>query len=81
MLRLRRLVTDFSATLPGFNSRLAHVGFVVDIVALGQLFLQVLHCSSVSITSPRPHTHLFITNTILSEPFTALFSNALKKIH
>jgi hypothetical protein len=34
--------------LSGFNPRQAHVGFVVDKLALGQVFLRVLRLSSVS---------------------------------
>ena len=37
-----------SPRIPGFNPRLAHVGLVVDKLALGQFFLRVLRISSVS---------------------------------
>jgi hypothetical protein len=37
---LRRLVTSFALRQPGFNPRSGHVGFVVDIVALGQVFFE-----------------------------------------
>jgi hypothetical protein len=36
---LRRLVAEFSLLRPGFLSGSEHVGFVVDKVALGQIFL------------------------------------------
>jgi hypothetical protein len=35
-----------------------HVGFVVDKVALGQVFLRVLQFSTVSIIPPCPHTYI-----------------------
>ena len=38
---LRCLVTCVSLQRPGFNPRSFHVGFVVDKVALEQVFLQV----------------------------------------
>jgi hypothetical protein len=37
-----------------------HVGFMVDNVALGQVFLSVLLFSSVSVIPPMLHTHSFI---------------------
>jgi hypothetical protein len=40
---------------PGFKPRPIHVGFVVDEVALGQVFLQVLRFPPVSTI----HTHSF----------------------
>jgi hypothetical protein len=43
------LVAGFSLQSPGFASRAAHVGFVVDKVALGQVFLRVLRFSPVNI--------------------------------
>jgi hypothetical protein len=39
---LRRLVSGILPRRPGFTPRPIHVGFVVDKVALGQVFLQVL---------------------------------------
>jgi hypothetical protein len=38
---LRRLVAGFSPWRPGFDPWSVHVGFVVDKVALGQVFLRV----------------------------------------
>jgi hypothetical protein len=43
---LRRLVTGLSPRRPGFNPGSVHVGFVVDAVALEQVFLQVLRFST-----------------------------------
>jgi hypothetical protein len=39
---LRRLVAGLSPRRPGFDSGSVHIGFVVDRVALGQVFLRVL---------------------------------------
>jgi hypothetical protein len=36
--QLRRLVVEFPPRRPGFDPRSSHVGFVVDKVALGQVF-------------------------------------------
>ena len=38
---LRRLVAGFSPRRPGFDPVSVHVGFVVDKVALGRVFLRV----------------------------------------
>jgi hypothetical protein len=47
-----RLVAGLSRRRFGFDSRSVHVKFVVDTVALGQVFLRVLRYSSVSIILP-----------------------------
>jgi hypothetical protein len=49
---LRRLVAGLSPRSPVFAPRSVHVGFVVDKVALGQVFLRVLRFSPVSIVPP-----------------------------
>jgi hypothetical protein len=49
---LRWLVVSLSLWRPRFISVSVHVGFVVDEVALGQVFLQVLQFSPVSILPP-----------------------------
>jgi len=46
---LRRSVAGFSPQGPGFDPRPVHVTFVVDKVALGQLYLPVLRLSPVRI--------------------------------
>jgi hypothetical protein len=46
---LRLLVAGLSSRRPGFASRSIHVGFVVHKVALGQVYLQVIWFSPVSI--------------------------------
>jgi hypothetical protein len=42
VLWLRWLVAGLSTRRPGFDPRSVHVGFVVDKVALGQVFLRVV---------------------------------------
>jgi hypothetical protein len=43
-----RLIVTKQKRRPGFDPGSAHVGFVVDIVALGQVFSRVLSFSSVN---------------------------------
>jgi hypothetical protein len=50
---LRRLVADHSERRHGFAPGSAHVGFVVDKVALRQVFVLVLLFSPVSIIPPQ----------------------------
>jgi hypothetical protein len=42
LIPLRRLATDFPPRWPRFDPRSGHVGFIVDKVSLGQVFLLVL---------------------------------------
>jgi hypothetical protein len=49
---LRRLVAGLPPRRPGFDPGPDHVGFVVDKVALGQVFLRVLRFSPVSFIPP-----------------------------
>jgi hypothetical protein len=49
---LRSLVVGLSPRRPGFTPGSIHVGFVVDKVALGQVFLRVLRFSPVNIIPP-----------------------------
>jgi hypothetical protein len=49
---LRSLVAGLSPRRPGFAPRSIHVGFVMDKVALGQVFLRVLRFSPVNIIPP-----------------------------
>jgi hypothetical protein len=44
----------------GFDPRPVYMGFVVNKVALGQVFLRVLHLSPVSIIPPMLHSSSFI---------------------
>jgi hypothetical protein len=56
---LRWLVADLSMRRARFASRSVHVGFEVDEVALGQVFLEVLRFSPVSIILIMVlHTHI-----------------------
>jgi hypothetical protein len=49
---LRRLVTGLSLRSPGFDLGLVRVGFVVDIMVLGQIFHRLHLFSPVSIIPP-----------------------------
>jgi hypothetical protein len=49
---LSRLVAGLSSRRPGFAHGSSHEGFVVDKVALGQVFLRILQFSPVSIIPP-----------------------------
>jgi hypothetical protein len=51
----RRLAAGLPPWRPGFNHRSVHVGFVVDKVTLGQVFLQVLRFSPVNFIPPVLH--------------------------
>jgi hypothetical protein len=52
---LRRLVADLSPLKLGFDPGLFHVGFVVDKVALEQIFPRVLRFSPVNFITPVLH--------------------------
>ena len=45
---------------PGFNHRPVHMGFVVDKVSLGLIFLRPLPSSSIRTIPPLPHIHPLI---------------------
>jgi hypothetical protein len=51
----RRLVAGLSPWKPGFDPGSVHVGFVVDNVALGQVFPRVLRFSHVNFIPPVLH--------------------------
>jgi hypothetical protein len=55
---LRRLVDGLSLRRPGFATVSVCVGFMVDDVALWQIFLLALRFSPVSIFQPVLHTHV-----------------------
>jgi hypothetical protein len=42
----------------GFDPRLINVGFVVDNMALEQIFLQILQSSLVNVIPPTAHTQI-----------------------
>jgi hypothetical protein len=50
---LRSLVAGFSSRRPRFEPGSIHVGFVVDKVALGQVFLRVIRFSTFNISFHR----------------------------
>ena len=52
---LRRLVAGLPPRMPGFDPGSVHVEFVVDKVALGQVFLRVLRFSPVNFIPPVFH--------------------------
>jgi hypothetical protein len=52
---LRRLVAGLPPRRPGFDPGSVHVGFLVDIVPLGQVFPRVLRFSPVSFIPPVLH--------------------------
>jgi hypothetical protein len=55
---LKLLVGGLSPRRTGFAPGSIHVGFVVDKVALGQVFLPVLRFSPANIIPPLLHIHL-----------------------
>jgi hypothetical protein len=69
---------------PGLIQGLIHMTFVVDKVALGQVFLQVLRFSPVSIIPPMLHTHLllhaFLNRRRNNETWEPSKSNALLEL-
>jgi hypothetical protein len=56
---LRRLAAGLSPRRPWLVAGSVHLGFVVDNVALGQVFRRVLRYFPVSIIPPRLYTHLY----------------------
>jgi hypothetical protein len=63
---IKQLVADLSPRKLGLDSWSVHVIFVADKVALGQVFLQVLRFSPLSIIPPMFHTrfHSYTTDVI-----------------
>ena len=55
------VVSGLSPRKPWFNTRPVHMGFVVDKMAVGYIFLQILWSSLVGIIPPMPRTHLSLT--------------------
>jgi hypothetical protein len=54
VMALRQLVTSLSLWRPGFDDKPVHMGLVADQVAVGQVFLQVLQFSLISIIPQMP---------------------------
>ena len=61
LLWLRRSVVRLSLWSLGFDRRSVHVRFVVDRVAVGQVFLRLLPFYRMTIIPPTLHTHISIT--------------------
>jgi len=57
MPRLSWLVAGLSPQWFGLNPRPDHVGFVVDKVALGQVFMGVMQILPICVIPPMLHTH------------------------
>lgn len=73
---LRWLVASLSQWRPGFNPSQVHVGFVVEKVALGQVFLQALQFSPVSINPSVLHAYSLICHQL-----TVPLNNTLRKTY
>jgi hypothetical protein len=54
---IAQTLAGFSLQRPGFTARSVHVGFVIDKMELGQVFLKVLLFFPVSIITLLLHTH------------------------
>jgi hypothetical protein len=60
LLWMRQLVTTLETWRSSFKPRPVHVGFLVDTVALGQVFLQIIQSYHVRIIPPVFDFHSFI---------------------
>jgi hypothetical protein len=60
---LRRLVAGLSPWRPGFDPGSVHVGFVVDKVALGQVFPRQFHSTGAQLHGKTKKLIIFITHT------------------
>jgi hypothetical protein len=56
----KAVISGLSPRAAEFDTRIVNVVFVVDRVALGQVFLPVLRFFPVTIISPFLHTHLYL---------------------
>lgn len=65
---LRRFVAGFSPRRPGLSPRLVHMGFVVEKVAVGQVFLRVLRFFPVIVILLLLHIHSSIICGMDSAP-------------
>ena len=61
------IIASLSPRRPGFDSSPIHVRFVIDRVALGQVFLRILQFLPVSIISLILHIHSEFNSPLLSE--------------
>lgn len=69
-IKFRRPVADVRGRCPRFELRAAHVGFVLDKMALKQIFLLILVLSSVKIISPMLHILSFIISGMVKGPIS-----------
>jgi hypothetical protein len=76
---LQQMGTDagLSPQRPVFMPRWVHVGFVMDKVALRQVFLQVLWFNTVNIIPPLLHTHLSPPYEVCNSPDQAAHYHTL----
>jgi hypothetical protein len=74
----RRLVDGFSPQRAAFTPRAVHVGFVVDKVAPGQVFLRVVRFSPVNTIPPLLYIHSCIIWGMNNGPFSGLSSTETK---
>jgi branched-subunit amino acid transport protein len=74
---LKRLVAGLLSRKPGFTPGLIHVGFVVDRVALGQVFLRVLQFSPANIIPPLLHIHLLPPHEVCDSSNQAAYCHHL----
>jgi hypothetical protein len=65
---LRRFVVGPSSLTPEFNPSSVHVRFVMDQLAMRQVFLRVLHCSPLNIISSFLRTPLHVAFTRKKKP-------------
>jgi hypothetical protein len=63
---------------PCFDFFLVHVGFLVDEVALGQIFFRVLSISPLKII-PVFHTHSFIHSSVYHKGYIILATDVFNK--
>jgi hypothetical protein len=61
---IRQLVAGLSVRRPGFDPRSVLEGFVVNKVAVGQVFVPVFRISPVSIIPTKLHNHLHLHTSI-----------------
>jgi hypothetical protein len=70
---IKQSVTGFSLRRPGFNSRVVNVGFVVNKVEMGQVFLQVLWFSLVN--PPMLQIHLSVIQELTMSPSSQTYGS------
>jgi hypothetical protein len=61
MLWCRWLVIDFLLWRPDFGPGCVQLGFILDSLAMGQVFLPILCCSPVTIIPVMLYAHMYIS--------------------